>query len=75
VTERKSVYLEEYLAAHNNALEEHPRYRIDMKFTHVDAHGNLAFGTHDKVINPEDLQVLNEVVERVAQTHKLIIPT
>jgi hypothetical protein len=74
VTERKSVYLEEYFAAHNNALKEHPRYRSDMKFTQADARGNLVFNTHDKVITPEDVKVLEEVANLVTQTHKLIVP-
>lgn len=74
MTERKNVYLEEYVAAHNNELMKHPRYRLDMKFTHTDARGNLCFSTQDKVINPEDLHVMDEIVERVNQTHKLIIP-
>lgn len=74
MTERKSVYLEEYLVAHNKALEEHPRYRLDMKFTQGDARGNLVFDTHDKVINPEDVKVPEDVVNLVAQTHKLKVP-
>jgi len=73
MTEKKSVYLEEYLAAHNSALEGHPHYRSDMKFTQVDANGNLTFNTQDKVTNSEDVRVLNEVAKLVAQTHKLII--
>lgn len=43
--------------AHNKAFEEHPRYRLDMKFTEGDARGNLVFYIHDKVINPEDESV------------------
>lgn len=74
MTERKSVYLEEYLAAHNNALKEHPRYRPDMEFTQADARGNLVFNSRDKVTNPEDVKVLEEVVNPVVQTHKLIVP-
>lgn len=72
--ERKRVYLEEYLEVHNKELVKHPRYRVDMKFTHVDARGNIVFDTHDNVTNPEDIKVLEEVVKLVAQTHKLIIP-
>lgn len=74
MTERKSVYLEEYLAAHNNALEEHPRYRLDMKFTQAYAQGHLVSNTHNKVTSPEDVKVFEEVVNLVAQTHKLIVP-
>jgi len=72
--ERKSVYFEDYLAAHNNALKGHPSYRSDMGFTQADARGNLVFNSRDKVINPEDLKVFEEVVNLVAQTHKLIVP-
>lgn len=74
MTERKSVYLEEYLAALDNALKEHPRYRPDMKFTLANARGDLVFNSHDKVINPEDVKVFEEVVNLVAQSHKLIVP-
>jgi len=74
VTEIKSVYLEEYLAAHNNALEQHPRYRLDMTLTLVGAHGHLVFDTRDNVTNPEDVEVFKEIMNLVAQTHKLIIP-
>lgn len=73
MTERKSVYLEEYLAAHNNALEQHPRFRLDMKITLADARGGLVFDTRDNVTNPEDEDVFKDVLNLVAQTHKLII--
>lgn len=71
---KKSVYLEEYLAAHNSALEAHPCYRSDMEFTQVDANGNLTLKTQEKVINSEDLQVFNEVAKLVEETHTLIRP-
>jgi hypothetical protein len=74
MTEIKRVYLEEYVAAHNQELEKHPSYRLDMKFTGADTHGNLSFGTKDNVISSEDLQVLREICKQVEQTHKLIIP-
>lgn len=73
MTERKSVYLEEYLAAHNNALEQHPRYRLDMKITLADARGDLVFDTRDNATNPEDVKVFNDIKNLIAQTHKLII--
>ena len=74
VTERKSVYLEEYLAAHKNALKKHPRYRPDMMFTQADTRGNLVFNSRDKMTDPENVKVLEEVVNLVALTHKLIVP-
>jgi hypothetical protein len=73
VTERKSVYLEEYLAAHNNALEQHPRYRLDMNITLGNGRGDLVFATSNNVTNPEDEKVFTDVIHLVAQTHKLII--
>ncbi len=67
------LYLEEYLAAHNNALKVHPRYRADMEFTQANARGDLVFNSRDKVTDPEDVKVFEEVVNLVAQTHKLIV--
>ena len=73
MTERKSVYLEEYLATHNNALKQHPRYRLDMNITLANERGDLVFDTCDNVTNPEDKKVFTDVINLVAQTHKLII--
>ncbi len=74
MSEKKNLYAAEYFEVLNNALKQHPQYRIDMKFTGMDIHGNLVFDTKDKTISSDDINILNEVVEQVTQTHKLIIP-
>jgi hypothetical protein len=74
VSERKRVYAEEYLAAHNRELERHPKYRADMKFTQVLPNGSLVQMTRDPVIAAEDNQVFDQVCKTVAQSYDLIIP-
>jgi len=71
---RKQVYAEEYLAAHNCELNDHPKYRDDMKFTQVLANGALVMNTRDKVLTIEDAQVFDDVCKTVDQSYKLIIP-
>ncbi len=71
---RKDVYADEFLAAHNNELEEHKQYQPDMEFTSVDVHGSLIMDTRDRQLKTGEEEVFNEVVEKVRATHKLIIP-
>lgn len=73
MTERKSVYLKEYLEVHNDTLKKHKDYRPDMKFTQTDSRGCLTLDTRDKILAPEDQKIFEEVSEQVAKTYKLLI--
>ena len=74
MTERRAVYLEAFVTAHNECLLRHPGYRPDMKFTFGSARGDLVLHTRDQVISEDDAQVFEEVLQKVATTHRLVTP-
>ncbi len=73
MSERKEVYLEEYLSTHNSELRRHPRYRSDMNFTQVTSDGDLVMSTRDKVLHSDDKLVFTEVADAVSMKIKLIV--
>jgi hypothetical protein len=70
---RKAVYLEEYVAAHNECLRAHPRYREDMGFSLGSGRGDLVQRTKDRQISEDDAGVFDEIRRQVATTHTLVL--
>lgn len=77
MAEREEVYLEAFVAAHNDSLRRHPRYRPDMEFKVGFGRGDLVLCTRDRgvrEISDDDLRVFEEVRREVSATHRLIVP-
>jgi hypothetical protein len=69
---REEVYLEKYIAAHNERLRHHPQYREDMSFHFGSCRGDLVLQTRDRRMSEDDAVVFAEVLRSVAATHKFI---
>lgn len=70
---REAVYLEKYVAAHNERLRRHPQHRTDMAFHPGHSPGSLVMQTRDRIQDPNDTLVFEEVMRDVASTHRLIV--
>lgn len=77
MTEKAEVYLEGFVAAHNDCLRRKVPDRPDMIFKVGFARGDLVLCTRDRgvrEISDDDLRVFDEVRREVSATHRLIVP-
>lgn len=72
--ERTGLYLQEYLAVHNTAIQNDPCSRPDMTFPQVMANGHLVMSTRDKVQTSADKRVFDRILARVERSYRLIVP-